>query len=100
MANSADPDEMGSILFPNTIVLVCRTESVDHLCQVNSSTLTPQTSPFSTARYPVSFLLLCYVEIPVINVDSVDPDQTLPSAASDLDLHSLPMFFLWDAKHK
>ena len=36
----------------------------------------------------------------VINASSVDPDQTLRFAASDLDLHCLPMSLLQDARHK
>ena len=32
--------------------------------------------------------------------NSVDPDQTLLSVASDLGLHCLPMSLLWDARHK
>ena len=38
--------------------------------------------------------------MPVINANSVDPDQTPHSAASDLGLHCLPMSHLWDARHK
>ena len=38
--------------------------------------------------------------MPVINANSVDPDQTPRSAASDLGLHCLPMSNLWDARHK
>ena len=38
--------------------------------------------------------------MPVINANSVDPDQTPRFAASDLDLNCLPMSHLWDAKHK
>ena len=40
------------------------------------------------------------IEIPVFNANSVDPDQTPRSAASDLGLHCLPMSLLWDARHK
>ena len=36
-------------------------------------------------------LLLCFIEIPVVNSNSVDPDQTPRSAASDLGLHCLPV---------
>ena len=36
-------------------------------------------------------LLLCFIEIPVLNANSVDPDQTAHSAASDLSPHCLPM---------
>ena len=35
----------------------------------------------------------------VINANSVDPYQTLYSAASDLGLHCLPMSNIWDARH-
>ena len=40
------------------------------------------------------FLLLCFIEIPVFNANSVDPDQMLSSAASDMGLHSLPIALL------
>ena len=49
----------------------------------------------------VVFLLSsCCIEIPVSNANSVDPDQTPHSAASDLGLHCLPMSLLWDARLK
>ena len=35
-----------------------------------------------------------------LNANSVDPDQTPRSAASDLGLHCLPMSLLWDARLK
>ena len=34
------------------------------------------------------------------NTNSVDPDQTPHSAASDLGLYCLPMSLLWDARLK
>ena len=37
----------------------------------------------------------CFIEIPVFNANSVDPDQT-----SDPGLHCLPMSILWDARLK
>ena len=36
----------------------------------------------------------------VINANSVGPDQTPHSAASDLGLYCLPVSHLWDARHK
>ena len=39
-------------------------------------------------------LLPWFTEIPVLNANSVDPDQTPGSAASDLGLHCLPMSHL------
>ena len=36
----------------------------------------------------------------VANTNSVDPDQTPRSAASDLGLYRLSMSHLWDARHK
>ena len=42
-------------------------------------------------------LLPCFIEIPEFNANSVDPDQTPRSAASDLGVHCLPMSLLWDA---
>ena len=52
---------------------------------------------FSNRR---GFLLLFIIEIPVLNANSIDPDQMLHSAASDLDLHCLPASLLWDTRHK
>ena len=46
------------------------------------------------------FLLPCFIEIPVVNANSVDPDQTPQNAASDLGLHCLQMSLLGDARHK
>ena len=40
------------------------------------------------------FLLPRYTEIPVLIANSVDADQTPQNAASDLDLHCLPMYLL------
>ena len=34
---------------------------------------------------------------PLLNANSVDPDQTPQNAASDLGLYCLPMSILWDA---
>ena len=45
-------------------------------------------------------LLPWFTEIPVLNTNSVDPDQMPHFAASDLGLHCLPMSLLWDARHK
>ena len=45
-------------------------------------------------------LLSCYVEISELHVNSVGPDQTPSSAASDLGLLYLPMSLLWDARLK
>ena len=44
--------------------------------------------------------LPCFVEISEVNANSVDPDQTPQNAASDLDLHCLPMSVLWDTRLK
>ena len=44
------------------------------------------------------FLLLpWFIAIPVLNSDSVDPDQTPQNAASDLAPHCLPIPTIWDA---
>ena len=45
-------------------------------------------------------LLPCFIEILVFNANSIYPDQTPRSVASDLGLHCLPMSRLWDARHK
>ena len=47
------------------------------------------------------FIFLPYfIDIPVLNANSVNPDQTPRIAASDLGLHGLPVPPLWDARHK
>ena len=53
-----------------------------------------------TNRRGVQLLLPCFIEMPIFNANSVDPDQTPHSVASDLGLHCLPMSHFWDARHK
>ena len=62
-----------------------------------SSTATLWISLFPTAGRLVSFYYyyICFIEIPVINANSVDPDQMPHSAASELGLHCLPNTF-WE----
>ena len=50
--------------------------------------------------YNYLFLLSCSIEIYVFSANSVAPDHTPRSAASDLGLHCLPMSLLWGAWHK
>ena len=57
--------------------------------------------PISILRVVRLFLgELLILEIPVLNANSVDPDQMLHSAASDLGLHCLQRSHLWDARLK
>ena len=47
--------------------------------------------PISSLRAVWSILIItCFIEMPVVNANSVDPDQTPRSVASDLGLHCLP----------
>ena len=39
-------------------------------------------------------LLLCFIDSPVVNANSVDPDHTPRSVGSDLDLHCFPIILL------
>ena len=41
-----------------------------------------------------------FITIYISNANSVDPDQTPRSVASDLGLHCLPTYLLWDTRHK
>ena len=66
------------------------------LPRVDSSTTTLWTGLFPMARWLVSFyyfllLLLCFMEIPVFNDNSLDPDQMTHSATSDLSVQCLPI---------
>ena len=45
----------------------------------------------------IFFIISCFIESPELKANSVDPDQMLTSVTSDLDLHCLPLFFLWNA---
>ena len=52
---------------------------------------------FSIVGCPVSLLLLlllCIIDITTFSANSVDPEQTPPSAVSDLGLHCLPIILL------
>ena len=65
--------------------------SLTKLCRVDYSTIALWTGPFPV-KVSGSFLSYsCFNEIPVLNANSVDPDQTPRSAASALRLHCLPM---------
>ena len=56
---------------------------------------------FPTKRVSEYFLLLpCVIEKPLLNANRADSDYTPYSAASDLGLHSLQMFILWDVRNK
>ena len=48
-----------------------------HLCQVDSSTITLSTGLFPIAGPLVIFHYYCFIESPVLNANSVDPDQML-----------------------
>ena len=45
------------------------------------------------------FIITMFIEIHILYANSVNPDQTPHSAASDLGLHCVPVFLLWDARH-
>ena len=65
-----------------------------HLRRVDSSATTPKFGPVYFQQHGVwlVLLLLCCVEIPVIN--AVHPDQTTRSVTSDPGLHCLPITLL------
>ena len=66
---------------------------------MNSATLTLWTGPFQIKGVSGWFLLLpCFIDIPVLNANSVDPDQMQCSATSDLGLHSLLVSLLGKTK--
>ena len=70
---------------------------------MNSSTPSLWTSTFQVEGLSgqfVFFNIIMFIEIPVIIVNSVNPDQKPRSVASDFGLHCLPMFILWDGRHK
>ena len=79
-------------------------EPLTHLCLVfsSASSLWADSSPIKGLDSVFFFFFLTMSSIrqnPSQNVNSVDPDQTLRSAASDLCLHCLPISLSWDARH-
>ena len=46
------------------------------------------------------FILSYFVAVSVLYANSVNPDQTLHSAPSDLGIHCFPTSLLGDARHK
>ena len=85
-----------------------------HLCLINYSTSFYGQNHFQFNVCLVCFSVLAFItEIPVLNANSLDPNQMLQnpikaysalntgtSVVSDTGLHCLPMSFLWDAGHK
>ena len=57
---------------------------------MDSSTTTLWTGLFPIAGCLV-FIITCFIDIPVVNANSVDPDQAPHSEVSDLGLHYLPV---------
>ena len=68
--------------------------TLNHLCRIGYSTLTIWTSALPIKGVSGQFLLLsCFIAIPVLYANSVDPYQMPRSAASNLYLHCLSMSF-------
>ena len=63
------------------------------LCCLNSLDMS-----FSNRRVVV--FILCFIELPVFNVNSLDLDQTPRSVASDIGPHCLSMSVLYNTRHK
>ena len=64
---------------------------------MDSSTITLCPGPIPIEGVSCEFFLLpSFVEIPLVNANSVDPDQTRNSAANDLGLHCCQ----WNARIK
>ena len=62
---------------------------------MDASNITLRTGPFQLKGVSGKFLLLpWFTEIPVLNANSVDPEQKPRTAASDLGRHCLPMSLL------
>ena len=78
------PHSQNSQLLLQPIPLICTSTPPTH---------SPNSLGWSISNSRVSglfLLLLCFIEVPVFNANSVDPDQMPCSVASDLGLHCLP----------
>ena len=74
-----------------------------HLCRVDSFTSTLWIGPFpveGVSGFFLRVLLLFYTDVHVFNANSVDPDQTSRTAASDQGLHCLLISSLRDTTQK
>ena len=76
------------------------TRGLPHLCGMDSSIISLWTGPLQSKGMSDYFSYYHFLEIPIFNANSVYPDQTPRSAASDLGLHCLQMSHLWDARLK
>ena len=95
--------EIGKIVIPAFLLsgaLIYHHHINPFICKMDSSTLTPEQSISNNRSTWLVLLLPCFIEIPEFNANSIDPDQTPRSAASDLGLHCLPISLLWDARLK
>ena len=68
--------------------------NITHLCQMDFSITTLWTSLFLIGCL-VSFHYYCFIEIPVVDANSVDFDQ-MPHSTSDMGLHCLAIT-IWRA---
>ena len=59
-----------------------------------------QTSPFVILGVMGVLILILFFLYTILYANSVDSDQTPRSAASNLGLHCLPFFVLWNVRHK
>ena len=67
---------------------------------MDSSTLTLDLSVSNRWDFCIVFIItIFFIEIPVFNANSVDPDQMSQNPASDLGLHCLPWPLSSDARH-
>ena len=85
------------------MAVVGRLYSINVNLYMQSGLFYPSSLDLSISKSRVSgyFLsLICFIEIPVANANSVEPDQMPHSVASDLDLHCLPISPLWITRHR
>ena len=73
---------------------------LNHLCRMDSCLHALDHAISNIKDVWLVFILRCFIEIPVIDAISLDPDQTPRSAASDLGLDGLPLSLLWNTRHK
>ena len=67
---------------------------------MESSTITLWIGPLPREGLVLLLLIASFTAIPVLNANSVDPDQMLHSVAFDFGLHCLQRSHLLDDRHK
>ena len=95
-----EPSHLDLCCLQKPIIITCGSETERVNPFTSSGLFCHNSLDGSVSNSRVFLSLLCFIEIPVLNANSVDPNQKLHSAASDLSLHRLPVALWWVSQLK